>query len=117
MLILLTCTALGPAWRPVDAVILGGASVSESKRIIVSLPDSLLKEVDSIVSLEKKNRSEFIREAMKLYIRERQKMEIREQLKKGYMEMAAINLALAEQNLVEDGISFGSYESRHAEGE
>jgi CopG family transcriptional regulator/antitoxin EndoAI len=113
----LTCTALGPAWRPVDAVILGGASVSESKRIIVSLPDSLLKEVDSIVSLEKKNRSEFIREAMKLYIRERQKMEIREQLKKGYMEMAAINLALAEQNLVEDGISFGSYESRHAEGE
>lgn len=113
----MTCTALGPAWRPVDAVILGGASVSESKRIIVSLPDSLLKEVDSIVSLEKKNRSEFIREAMKLYIRERQKMEIREQLKKGYMEMAAINLALAEQNLVEDGISFGSYESRHAEGE
>ena len=91
--------------------------MSESKRIIVSLPDSLLKEVDSIVSLEKKNRSEFIREAMKLYIRERQKMEIREQLKKGYMEMAAINLALAEQNLVEDGISFGSFESRHAEGE
>ena len=55
--------------------------MSESKRIIVSLPDSLLKEVDSIVSLEKKNRSEFIREAMILYIWERQKMEIREQWK------------------------------------
>jgi CopG family transcriptional regulator/antitoxin EndoAI len=96
---------------------LGGASVAESKRIIVSLPDSLLKEVDSIVNLEKKNRSEFIREAMKLYIRERQKMEIREQLKKGYMEMAALNLALAEQNLCEDDLSFGSYEGRHAEGE
>jgi len=101
----------------VDADNLGGASVAESKRIIVSLPDSLVKEVDTIVNLEKKNRSEFIREAMKLYIRERQKMEIREQLKRGYMEMAALNLALAEQNLTEEALSFGSYESRHAEGE
>ncbi len=91
--------------------------MAESKRIIVSLPDSLLKEVDSIVSLERKNRSEFIREAMRLYIRERKKMEIREQLKKGYVEMAALNLALAEQNLTEDTLSFGHYGSRHAEGE
>lgn len=91
--------------------------MAESKRIIVSLPDSLLKEVDTIVNLEKKNRSEFIREAMKLYIRERKKMEIREQLKKGYLEMANLNLALAEHSLSEDTLSFGSYESKLAEGE
>jgi len=91
--------------------------VAESKRIIVSLPDSLLKEVDSIVSMGKKNRSEFIREAMKLYIRERKKMEIREQLKKGYMEMANLNLTLAEYGLIEDSQSFGSYGGRLAEGE
>lgn len=91
--------------------------MAESKRIIVSLPDSLLKEVDYIVNLERKNRSEFIREAMRLYIRERRKIEIREQLKKGYMEMAALNLALAEQNLTEDALVFGNYGSRHAEGE
>lgn len=91
--------------------------MAESKRIIVSLPDSLLKEVDNIVSMEKKNRSEFIREAMKLYIRERKKMEIREQLKKGYIEMANINLALAEHGLMEDSQSFGSYNGKLAEGE
>lgn len=91
--------------------------MAESKRIIVSLPDALLKEVDSIVSMEKKNRSEFIREAMKLYIRERKKMEIREQLKKGYLEMASLNISLAEYGLMADGQSFGSYGGKLAEGE
>ncbi len=91
--------------------------MAESKRIIVSLPDSLLKEVDSIVSMEKKNRSQFIREAMKLYIRERKKMEIIEQLKKGYIEMANINLTLAEYGLTEDIHDFGSYGGKLAEGE
>ena len=58
-------------------------SVAELKKILVSLPDSLLQEVDAIVPIEKKNRSEFIREAMKLYIRERHRIEIREKMKKG----------------------------------
>ena len=57
--------------------------MAELKKILVSLPDSLLREVDEIVAIEKKNRSEFIREAMKLYIRERQRLEIREKMKKG----------------------------------
>ena len=47
--------------------------MAELKKILVSLPDSLLREVDEIVAMGKKNRSEFIREAMKLYIRERRK--------------------------------------------
>jgi len=42
--------------------------------------------------------SEFIREAMKLYIQERKRRTIREQMKKGYIEMAKINLALAGEN-------------------
>ncbi len=47
--------------------------MAETKRIMVSLPNSLLEEVDFIVSMEKKNRSEFVKEAMKLYIREKKK--------------------------------------------
>lgn len=47
--------------------------MAETKRIMISLPNSLLEEVDDIVSMESKNRSEFIREAMKLYLRERKK--------------------------------------------
>ena len=68
------------------------------KRIMISLPESLLEEVDCFAMLEKRNRSEFIREAMKLYITERKKRTIREQMKKGYQEMARINLMLAEEN-------------------
>lgn len=69
--------------------------MAEVKRIMISLPDNLLREVDGIVAAEKLNRSEFIREAMKLYIGERRRRTIREQMKKGYMEMAKLNLSLA----------------------
>lgn len=91
--------------------------MADSKRIMISLPDSLLKEVDDIVSMEKTNRSQFIREAMKLYIRERNKMELREQMKKGYQEMGAINLALAELGLSLDMSSLETYEAQMAECE
>jgi len=91
--------------------------MADSKRIMISLPDSLLQEVDTIVSMEKTNRSEFIREAMKLYIRERNKMELREQMKKGYQEMGVINLALAELGLSLDVSLLETYEAQMAECE
>lgn len=65
---------------------------------MISIPDSLLAEVDGIVAAEQLNRSEFIREAMKLYIAERKRRLLREQMKIGYMEMAKINLSLAMEN-------------------
>lgn len=69
--------------------------MTQVKRIMISLPDSLLAEVDGIVAAEQLNRSEFIREAMKLYIAERKRRMLREQMKAGYVEMARINLSLA----------------------
>ena len=69
--------------------------MAQVKRIMISLPDSLLAEVDGIVAAEQLNRSELIREAMKLYISERKRRLLREQMKMGYLEMAKINLALA----------------------
>ena len=45
--------------------------MADLKRIMISLPEYLLEEVDDIVALEKKNRSEFIREAMRVYIKKR----------------------------------------------
>ncbi len=93
------------------------ASSSMKKRIVVSLPNSLLTEIDKIVKVENKNRSEFIREAMKLYIREKRKMEMREFMIKGYREMGAINVALAEIGLSMDVSSLEGYEGKMAEGE
>jgi len=66
---------------------------------MISLPDTLLEEVDGIVADEKRTRSEFIREAMRLYLQERRKRQIRELMQSGYREMAKLNLRLANEAL------------------
>lgn len=91
--------------------------MSRQKKILISLPDALLTEVDNLATAQKVNRSEFIREAMKLYIRERKKADITLKLKKGYEEMAKINLELAEYCLDADNIQQQSYEEKLAECE
>jgi len=85
------------------------------KRILISVPDNLLKEVDSIVSVERTNRSEFVRRAMKLYIRERRRIEMRELMKQGYQEMAEINMKLAEMCFEADCKQHTKYEERLGE--
>jgi CopG family transcriptional regulator/antitoxin EndoAI len=93
--------------------LLGGANLmAETKRIMVNLPNSLVEEVDFIVAMEKKNRSEFVKEAMKLYIREKRKVEVYEQLKDGYVEMSKINLTLAEMGLEQDMVELNVYEAK-----
>lgn len=73
------------------------ANVHVTKRIMISLPDNLLQEVDGIVEKENSNRSEFIRQAMKVYLSERKKRHLRESMQRGYMEMAMINLHIAAE--------------------
>jgi CopG family transcriptional regulator / antitoxin EndoAI len=72
-------------------------NAQHTKRIMISLPDHLLQEVDGIVEKENSNRSEFIRQAMKLYLIERKKRSLRESMQRGYMEMAKINLSMASE--------------------
>lgn len=73
-----------------------------SKRIMVTVPENLLLELDDIYAAESKNRSEIIREALKFYVGERKKRLVKEQMKKGYLEMADINLTLASEYLIMD---------------
>ncbi|MBS3970318.1 MAG: ribbon-helix-helix protein, CopG family [Clostridia bacterium] len=89
--------------------------MSRIKRIMISIPENLLKEVDGLANREKRNRSEFIREAMKLYISEQHKRNIREQMKKGYQEMAQINLCLAVENYEVENEAQEYYEEKLAE--
>jgi len=86
--------------------------LAELKKILISLPDNLLKEVDYIVSTEKINRSVFVREAMKLYIREIRKIEMRDNMKNGYQEMAEINIKLAEMCVEIDNEQQEKYEQQ-----
>ncbi len=71
------------------------ANLQNTKRIMISLPDYLLQEVDGVVKKENSNRSELIRQAMKLYLMERKRRFLRETMQRGYMEMAKINLHIA----------------------
>jgi CopG family transcriptional regulator/antitoxin EndoAI len=66
-----------------------------SRRIIITVPEKLLSEVDDITVFECKNRSQIVREAIRFYLRERKRALTIEQMKKGYLEMAEINLSLA----------------------
>ena len=66
---------------------------------MISLPQSLLEEIDGLLELERRNRSEFIREAMRDYIAERKRRGVREAMKRGYQEMAQLNLALAREQM------------------
>lgn len=69
--------------------------MAETRSIVVRLPESIIEEVDNIVSTEKKDRSDFIKEAIKTVLLERKRALVREQMCQGYMEMAQINLTLA----------------------
>lgn len=91
--------------------------MSDSRKILVSLPNQLLDEVDDALKEDSKNRSEFIREAMKLYLRERKKLRIREMMKKGYKEMGMLNLKLSDEGLTEDTAFLDIYEKILAESE
>lgn len=74
--------------------------MASSKRIVISVPDQLLREIDGLVAMERWNRSALIREAVRIYVEERKKRDMRERMKRGYEEMARINLTLAEEGPV-----------------
>lgn len=73
------------------------------------MPGSLLEQVDGIARLEHRNRSEFIRAAMRLYLRIKRHRELLAQMERGYAEMADLNLELAEVE-PEDGGDWEAYE-------
>ena len=91
--------------------------MAQQKKILISVSDSLLSEVDLLANRQNVNRSEFIREAMKLYIKERKRIERCEQMKKGYEEMSEINLEIAEYCFEADCKQQYDYEEKLSECE
>ena len=74
------------------------------RRVMITVPDTLLQEVDGMVSLEEgKSRSELVAEALHRFIEERKRREFRDRMKAGYLMMARINLQLAEEGLCTGG--------------
>ena len=86
--------------------------LSENKKVLVSIPEQLLKELDVAAKNEKTSRSDFIRKAIKLYLKEKRKMEIREKMKAGYLEMSGIYNNITEEDSKGEYEDFLSYETR-----
>lgn len=85
--------------------------MAQAKRIMVSLPDNLLQEVDGIVRRETGNRSAFVREAMALLIEVRRNKERMERYRAGYERVGKINVMLAEDGMEEDSQELDKYEN------
>lgn len=73
--------------------------MSKLKKIIISLPETLLSHIDNLAGEQSKNRSELVREALNFYLAEQNKKKIRQELIEGYKEMGEINLRLAEEGM------------------
>ena len=89
--------------------------MSRQRKILISVPDSLLTEVDDFANSQNINRSEFIRDALRVYVKERKKLELYERMKKGYEEMAEINLDIAEYCVSADETQQKDYEVKLSE--
>ncbi len=88
--------------------------MADDKRIMVTLPASLVSEIDGIAESTKANRSQFLREAAQRYLEDLKREQLRQRLIEGYQEMAQLNLTLAEEGLT---VAFGLRPSGTAEGD
>lgn len=77
--------------------------MSNAKRVIVTLSNTLVEELDEIAQKESSNRSELIRKATVFYLQEKKKRLTREMMQRGYMEMAKINLNIASEAFIAEG--------------
>ena len=88
-----------------------------SKKILISVPCTLLSEIDLAAENEKLSRSEFIRKAVKKELKALKEMKLAEELKQGYIAMGEINLYLAEQGIGADNEQLLTYEQKLSESE
>ena len=72
--------------------------MSDLRQIIVTLPSSLVQEVGGVAKEKQCSVSQCFEDAVEIYLQARK----REQMRRGYEEMAAINLGLAEEAPVVD---------------
>ena len=86
--------------------------MAENKKVLISIPENLLRELDNAVKEERTNRSDFIRKSIRFYLIEKRKIEIRNKMKSGYLEMSKINKDITEEYSEGDYEDFLSYETK-----
>ncbi len=88
-----------------------GEVLAQAKRIVVCLSEDLLAAVNGLVTQGERNRSAFVREAIRLLVRQRRRTQASlERLRRGYEEMGRLNLEIAEEGLGDDLRAIEAYE-------
>ena len=91
--------------------------MSISKKSVVNLSETLLKEFNKALQKDSKKRSEFFREAIILYIEEKKRLRYIDEMKRGYLEMAELNLEIADMGFEIDIKDFKDYEVKLSESD
>ena len=81
------------------------------KEISLSIPDNILSEIDFLARLENNNRNDFIVQIVRSYLKEKRRLELKSMMQAGYLEMAEINLKIANEALSTDEIALYAYEN------
>lgn len=81
------------------------------KEISLSLPDAMLSEIDFLARLEHNSRNDFIVRIVRSYLKEKRRLELKALMRAGYLEMAEINLKIANEALSTDEIALYAYEN------
>lgn len=69
------------------------------ERVMLTMPEELLEEVDQAARRRKQNRSEFVRAALREYLKQLRQAEFEALLAEGYREMGASQAELVEESL------------------
>ncbi len=90
--------------------------MTDRHRLRVDVPASLMAEIESLASSQDVDVSELLDRALRMYVKRERRREVREFLRRGYQEMADLNLTLAQESQVDNHI-WGRATDQQAEGE
>ena len=99
--------------------VIGGINLymSNSKRLVIDLSETLYNEFNKALKEDCKKRSEFIREVIILYISEKKRLNRISEMEKGYREMAQLNLEFSEMGFASDIKELKEYEAKLSESD
>ncbi len=75
--------------------------MGEQRQLVICVPEGMLEKIDMLAARQRHSRSELVYEAMDAYITRYEHEAMLECMRRGYEEMAPINLSLAEEGLWE----------------
>ncbi|MDT8716108.1 CopG family transcriptional regulator [Clostridium sp. 19966] len=85
--------------------------MSISKKLVVNLSETLNGDLQEKLVKKTPKSSQLIERQLILYIEKQRKREFIENMKKGYKEMTAINVEMAEMGCIDDFKSLQEYEA------